>query len=91
MQLCFVWSLEYDRRFSIIYADLFPRKTTISSIAAVLNEEIRRLARKEIRDQVGKSIKHIAGQLREITALKRQGTELANKIAFLERQEKNRR
>lgn len=60
------------------------------NLTNVLNEEIRRLARKEIRDQVGKTIKQVAEQRREIASLKRENAELARRVAFLEQQEKKR-
>jgi DNA-binding transcriptional regulator YiaG len=62
----------------------------MSNLTFALNEEIRRLARKEIRQQVGKTIKQVAEQRREIAELKRQNAELERKIAFLEKQEKKR-
>lgn len=60
------------------------------NLSSVLNEEIRRLARKEIRDQVSKTIKQVAEQRREIAALKRENTELSRRVAFIEQQEKKR-
>lgn len=62
----------------------------MSTLTAVLNEEIRRLARKEIREQVGATIKQTAQQRREIAELKRQNTDLQRRIAYLEKQEKKR-
>lgn len=60
------------------------------NLTSVLNEEIRRLARKEIRAQVGKTQKQVAEQRREIAELKRVNAELARRVSFLERQEKQR-
>ena len=60
------------------------------NLTSVLNEEIRRLARKEIREQVGKTIKQVAEQRREIAELKRVNTELARRVAYLEKSEKKR-
>lgn len=60
------------------------------NLTCILNEEIRRLARKEIREQVGKTIAQVADQRREIAELKRQNTELKRRIVFLEKQEKKR-
>lgn len=62
----------------------------MSTLTAVLNEEIRRLARKEIREQVGATIKQTAQQRREIAELKRQNTDLQRRVAYLEKQEKKR-
>ena len=62
----------------------------MSNLKTVLAEEIRRLARKEIREQVGKTIKQVADQRREIAELKRQNTDLSRRIAYLEQQEKKR-
>ena len=60
------------------------------NLTTVLNEEIRRLARKEIRAQVGKTQKQVAEQRREIAELKRINTELNRRLNFLEAQEKKR-
>ncbi|MEM1353718.1 MAG: helix-turn-helix transcriptional regulator [Planctomycetota bacterium] len=60
------------------------------NLISVLNEEVRRLARKEIREQVGKTIKQVADQRREIADLKRVNTELNRRLNFLEKQEKTR-
>lgn len=60
------------------------------NLTSILNEEIRRLARKEIRDQVGKTIKQVADQRRELAELKRINTELNRRLNFLEKQEKTR-
>lgn len=62
----------------------------MAKLAAVLNEEIRRLARKEIREQVGKTIKQVAAQRKEIAELKRQQTKMQRRIDFLEKREKQR-
>ncbi len=60
------------------------------NLTTVLNEEIRRLARKEIRAQVGKTQKQVAEQRREIAELKRVNTELNRRLNYLESQEKKR-
>jgi len=60
------------------------------NLTSVLNEEIRRLARKEIREQVGKTIKQVADQRREIADLKRTNADLNRRLNFLEKQEKQR-
>lgn len=62
----------------------------MSALKTALTEEICRLARKEIRDQVGKTIKATAEQRREIAELKRQNTDLQKRVAYLEKQEKKR-
>jgi DNA-binding transcriptional regulator YiaG len=59
-------------------------------VAAVLKEEITRLARKEVKQQVGPLRKTIAEQRRTIAALRRQVTELARNQAFLQQQENRR-
>ena len=60
------------------------------NLTSVLNDEIRRLARKEIRAQVGKTQKQVAEQRREIAELKRANAELNRRLSFLEKQEKQR-
>jgi DNA-binding transcriptional regulator YiaG len=59
-------------------------------VAAVLKEEITRLARKEVKQQVGPLSKTIAGQRRTIAEVKRQVAALARNQAFLQQQEKRR-
>ena len=59
-------------------------------VATVLREEITRLARKEVRQQVGPLRKTIAGQRRTIAELRRQIAALTRSQAFLERQEQRR-
>ena len=59
-------------------------------VAAVLKEEITRLARKEVKDQVGPLKKAAAEQRRTIGELKRQIATLERNQAFLEKQEKRR-
>lgn len=60
------------------------------NLSTVLNDEIRRLARKEIRAQVGKTQKQVADQRREIAELKRVNADLNRRLNFLEKQEKQR-
>jgi len=60
------------------------------NIGAVLKEEVARLARKEIRSEVGATKKAVAQYRREIAALKRQVQEQARKLSFLEAQESRR-
>ena len=59
-------------------------------VASVLREEISRLARKEIRQQVG-PLKKTNGELRRtVTALKSEVAALHRAVRFLEKQEKRR-
>ncbi len=60
------------------------------NVASVLREEIIRLARKEIRQQVGPLKKTNAELRRTVAALKRDVTELRRGVQFLEKQEKRR-
>ena len=62
----------------------------MSNLAAALNGEIRRLARKEIKSQTGKTAQAVAQYRREIASLKRRVGEQDKKIAFLELQERKR-
>jgi DNA-binding transcriptional regulator YiaG len=62
----------------------------MTSLAVALKDEIRRLARKEIRAQTGSTAQAVARYRREIAQLKRQGQQLEKKLAFLERQERKR-
>ncbi len=59
-------------------------------VAAVLKDEITRLARKEVKQQVGPLKKTIAEQRRSIAELNRQVAGLARNQAFLQQQEKRR-
>jgi DNA-binding transcriptional regulator YiaG len=62
----------------------------MADLAAALKEEIRRLARKEIKAET-ESTKHAVAQYRrEIARLKRQLRQQERKIAFLEGQERKR-
>ena len=60
------------------------------NIAFVLREEINRLARKEIRQQVGPLKKTNSELRRTVTALKNEVTALRRGVRFLEKQEKRR-
>ena len=62
----------------------------MSNLAAALKEEIRRLARKELKSEVGNTKHAVAQYRREIAALKRQLKEQDKKIAFLAGQERRR-
>jgi DNA-binding transcriptional regulator YiaG len=60
------------------------------NLAATLKEEIQRLARKEIKSQIGSTKQAAAQYRRDIAKLKRQLREQEKKIAFLEDQERKR-
>ncbi len=62
----------------------------MADLVGALKEEIRRLARKEIKAETGATKQAVAQYRREIASLKRQVAEQNKKIAFLERQEKKR-
>ncbi len=59
-------------------------------VAAVLKDEITRLARKEVKQQVGPIKKTVTEQRRTIAGLNRQVAALARNQAFLQQQEKRR-
>ena len=59
----------------------------MTSLAVALKDEIRRLARKEIKRQTGSTAQAVARYRREIAHLKRQTRALEKKIGFLEAQE----
>jgi DNA-binding transcriptional regulator YiaG len=60
----------------------------MTTLAVALKDEIRRLARKEIRAQTGTTVKAVAKYRREIAALKRQLREQAKTLAVLKSQER---
>jgi DNA-binding transcriptional regulator YiaG len=60
------------------------------NLAVILKDEISRLARKEIRQQVGPLRKIVAEQRRSIAELKRQVAALERNQTYLEKQEKRR-
>lgn len=60
------------------------------NLNTVLGEEIRRLARKEIRSQVGPTQKAVAKYRSEIADLKRRVADLEGRLGFVEKQEKKR-
>jgi DNA-binding transcriptional regulator YiaG len=62
----------------------------LPNLATALREEIRRLARKELREQVGATVKAAAQHRRDLAELKRQVRRLERSVAFLERQERRR-
>lgn len=55
----------------------------MTTLAIALKDEIRRLARKEIRAQTGHTSRAVAQYRREIARLKRQQREQEKKLAFL--------
>jgi DNA-binding transcriptional regulator YiaG len=66
------------------------KEKNMSNLTSILNEQIRRLARREIKAQTG-STRRLTGQYRrDIAALKRQAASLQKTVAFLEAQEKKR-
>lgn len=62
----------------------------MANIISVINDQIRRLARREITAQTKTLRKLNAGHRRDIAALKRQMAAMAKAVGFLERQEKRR-
>ena len=58
----------------------------MTTLAIALKDEIRRLARKEIKAQTGHTARMVSQYRREIARLKRQQREHEKKIAFLEDQ-----
>ena len=60
------------------------------NLLSLLNESIRRLARREIRTQTGKTRRLTTRHRRDLAALKRQVAALARTVAFLEKQERRR-
>jgi DNA-binding transcriptional regulator YiaG len=55
----------------------------MTTLAVVLKDEIRRLARKEIKAQTGKQARAVAQYRREIARLKRQHRDLEKQLAYL--------
>ena len=62
----------------------------MTTLASALKEEIRRLARKEIKANTSSTAQAVTRHRREIAQLKRQVRELERKVAFLEAQERKR-
>jgi DNA-binding transcriptional regulator YiaG len=62
----------------------------MKTLALALREEIRRLARKEIKASTGPTARTVAQLRREIARLKRLSREQERKIAYLESQERGR-
>jgi DNA-binding transcriptional regulator YiaG len=57
------------------------------NLAAVLKDEIRRLARKEIKAETAISKRSVAQHRKDITELKRQVRDLTREVAYLRRQD----
>ena len=62
----------------------------MANLAGALKDEIRRLARKEIKAETGNTKQAVAQYRREIAELKRQVKKQEKKIAFLEDRERKR-
>jgi len=62
----------------------------MANLASLLNDKIRRVARREIRGQTQKTRRLTAQHRRDIAALKRQVVALARTVTFLEKQEQRR-
>jgi len=62
----------------------------MANLASLLNDKIRRVARREIRGQTQKTRRLTAQHRRDLAALKRQVAALARTVAFLEKQEQRR-
>ena len=62
----------------------------MANLLSLLNERIRRTARREIRTQTQKTRRLTAQHRRDLAALKRQVAALARTVAFLEKQEQRR-
>src|SRR4051812_39865448 len=60
------------------------------NLAGILNEQIRRLARREIKSETRTTKRLTAQYRRDIAALKRQVASLRKTVGFLEAQEKRR-
>ena len=56
------------------------------NLAAVMKDEIRRLARKEIRAETATAKRSVAQHRKDITALKRQVSDLTREVAHLRKQ-----
>jgi DNA-binding transcriptional regulator YiaG len=62
----------------------------MSKLASALKDEIQRLARKEIKAQIGSTKQASSQHRREIAQLKRKAQDLTRRVAFLEGQERKR-
>ena len=61
----------------------------MTTLAIALKDEIRRVARKEIKAQTGRTARAVAQYRREIAQLKRRQRELEKRLSFLESQSRN--
>ena len=62
----------------------------MANVAAVLKDEIRRLAKKEVKAQIGTTKQAVGQYRRDIATLKRQVRDQEKEIAFLKAQERKR-
>ena len=62
----------------------------MSKLATAIRDEIQRLARREIKSQIGGKKQASAQHRRDIAQLKRQVQDLTRRLAFLEKQEQKR-
>ena len=60
------------------------------NLAAVMKDEIRRLARKEIKAETANAKRSLAQHRKDITELKRQVRDLTREVTYLRRQERKR-
>ena len=60
------------------------------NLAAVMKDEIRRLARKEIKAETATAKRSVTQQRKDITVLRRQVADLTREVAFLRKQERKR-
>lgn len=60
------------------------------NLAAVMKDEIRRLARKEIKAETAAAKRSVTQHRKDITELRRQVRELTREVAYLRRQEQKR-
>ncbi len=60
------------------------------NLAAVMKDEIRRLARKEIKAETATAKRSVAQHRKDITELKRQVRDLTREVAYLRRQQQKR-
>jgi DNA-binding transcriptional regulator YiaG len=66
------------------------KEASMTTLAVALKDEIRRLARKEVKAHIGPTAQAVAQYRRDIAKLKRESREQQRKIAFLEAQERKR-
>jgi len=67
--------------------NLSKQETQMPNLTAVLNDEIRRLARKEIREQMGKTVKQVASQRKDISRLKKENAALERRLVAAEKRQ----